>query len=186
MASEEARAHARERPPLAAGVLLGIAADEDHQDRNDRGRNHQQDGARRIPRQDVPGDHKRNEHAEKDLRQVAPDVGVELLDALGRRRGELARALPLRVRRPQPQDVRKQPLPQLGLHPHGPPLGRDLPPPQQNRTQHEGAEQQQKQPAHLPKIRPLQEHPVHDLAQGDDLQDRRRSRQQPERHREAQ
>ena len=57
-----------------------------------------------------------------------------------------------------------------------------------NRTErkHEGAEQQQKQPAHLPKIHPLQEHPVHDLAQGNDLQDRRRSRQQPERHREAQ
>ena len=33
---QETRAHARERPPLAAGVLLRIAADEDHQDRNDR------------------------------------------------------------------------------------------------------------------------------------------------------
>ena len=70
---------------------------------------------------------KRNEHAEKDLRQVAADVGVELLDALGRRRGELARALPPSCKTAPAAGCARTTSPSARTSPARPPAGRRPP-----------------------------------------------------------
>ena len=166
---EETCPHAREGPPLAPGVLLRVPADEDHEHRDHRRRNQQQNGARKVPRKNVAGYYQGNEHAEKDLRQVAPNVSIELLYALRGRRRKLARPLPHRVRRPQPQDVREHPFPQLGLHPHGPPLAPRPPGPTttQNAPRKRRATAQagreppsETRPARTPRPRPCSERPT--------------------------
>src|SRR4028119_1503211 len=61
---------------------------------------------------------------------------------------------PLRVARAQPQTVPDQPLPKLGLHPHRTPLRRNLPDPQQPRTQNRGGQQQAQRRPNAPTAGP--------------------------------
>ena len=83
-------AKAGERDPLPPGVLLGVAADQDHH-QGDNGRGHeQQHGAREVAGEDVGGDQQWDESAQRYLRQVASEVRLQPLDTLGRGRGELA------------------------------------------------------------------------------------------------
>jgi hypothetical protein len=114
---------------------------------------------------DVRGDQDRDEGAQRHLRQVAGEVGLQPLDALGRRRGELAGALAHRVRRSEAEYVRQKVLPHLCLRPHSSPLGHHLLDPYQRGPHRHGAEESEQQSPDVPQAFTIQEDPVDYLAQ---------------------
>ena len=70
-----------ERRPLAVGAVLGVLADEDHEHRDQRDGQRQDQRRQRVGDQDPgPGD-ERHDHGEAQRRQVGADPRVERVDA---------------------------------------------------------------------------------------------------------
>ena len=112
---EEVPAEPVQQPPLRAGVVLGLPADQRHEHRDQR--QGQRDDQRREPvgvqHDDEHGD--RHEHREHQLRQVARDVVVERVEPARGQGRQLAGVERRRVR-PRAGHVGHQAAAQLRLH----------------------------------------------------------------------
>ena len=82
----------RSGEPALAGALLGVAPDEPHEDRHERQREQHQARPRAVDHSGQREHGEGDDHRQHDLRQVAGEVRLEPVDALHRRRRDLARA----------------------------------------------------------------------------------------------
>ena len=113
-----------QRLPALPRPLFGVAADEPHEHRHERQR--EQHDQRRFEI-DVrhPGHHGQRDHrGEHHLWEVAGEVGLERVDALHGRRGDLAALDAVRCEWLAPEPPAQHVEPQLGEHvPRGAPAG---------------------------------------------------------------
>ena len=127
--------------PMLPRALLRVAADQPHEDRDERQRQQHQARGKGIDRPDPHEHGQRNRHCENDLRQVAGEVGLERLDTLHGRRGDLADLGPVegqRLRAQPPVDQRQAEL--------GKDRRRGLPPPDLERpSEHRAAGERERE-----------------------------------------
>ncbi len=111
---EEVRAEQRERLPALLGRRARGEPDEDHEQRDHRDGQQQDEPGREVVREDVREDHDRNEDPEHDLGEVAGEVRLERVNALDGGRDEVARTLLAQPARARAQDMVGQAGAQLG------------------------------------------------------------------------
>ena len=183
---EEVAAHAAERGPLALGQCVGEAADQHHEDRDERGRQHQHRGRERVARGDKCDQGERHDGCERKLRQILAEIGIQRLDAFDCGVDQLAGALAARERGPQGQDARHQACAQRVLHLLRHPVGRHLARPDGQRA-HRGQPDQHQQPGpHARQIQPAQKRAIHSPAERESAAHGGRAAQRAQRHRERQ
>ncbi len=114
-AVEEVRAEQAQGFVLAFGDGLCALADHDHKEGNQRRGDQEDDARQQVDGENKDEDREGNEGGDDQLRQVLAKVGIQRLDALDRGGGQLAGALSARVGGTQLEDVREEPLAQVGL-----------------------------------------------------------------------
>ncbi len=136
---EEVRREQPQRVPALPRALLGVPADQPHEERHERERHqHDQGGLDVDPRR--PGEHRdRHEAGEHDLGQVAAEVGLEPVHALNRGGGDLGALGAVERGRLGAQAALDECKPELGEHRPGcaPPCHLESPGEQPTGGEHE-------------------------------------------------
>jgi hypothetical protein len=113
---EEVVAKHGERAPLAPDTTLGVLADEDHEQRDERDGEADDQRGDPVREQDAAGDHRGHCRGDQQLRHIAGEIAVQPVDAPGGEGGQLgggAVGLPARSDGQRTVDHRR---PQLGQH----------------------------------------------------------------------
>ena len=92
---EEVRREQPQRLPALARPLLGVAADQPHEDRHERQRQQHHPRRLQVDRGDPAEHRERDDAAEHELRQIAREVRLERVHALHGRRRQLAGLRPV-------------------------------------------------------------------------------------------
>ena len=131
---QEVCAHPAQGRPLPSRQAIGHAADEDHEDRDERRGQQQHQTGEGVQGEDNQQESYRDQHGQRQLWQVLAEVGIQRLDPLDRGVDQLSGPLAAGVGRAQRQQVYGQALAQVGFHARGDPVGRQLAGPEQQRA----------------------------------------------------
>ena len=169
------------RLPPRAGAVLGVAADEPHEDRDERQREHHHPGRERVDRDDERENRDGDDQRRDEIRQIAREGRIEGVHARDRGRRELGALRTVERRRPVPEARLDEVEPQLRDHlRRGAPAGR-LESPRGDCAgedhDHERAQRprdvRKRRAAEGPRRDPRQEHRLREHEQGgDDAEER--------------
>ncbi len=149
--------------PLTVHPGLGGHPDQHHEQRDQR-QGAGDDRGRGDVGADDPQQHRgRDDHGERQLRQVAGEVVVERVDAPGGQGGELAGAPARQVGRAERGGVVEQPAPQGGLHPGDGPVRDQFGEPADQPPTDRGERQQRQRGAEAAEPGPLLEAADHEF-----------------------
>ena len=162
---EEVRAHPAEGGPLLPRQAVGQAADEDHEDGDERRGQQQHQAGEGVQRKDDQQKGQRDQHGQRQLRQVLAEVGVQRLDPFDRGVDQFSRALAAGIGRAQRQQMCGQALAQVGFHARGDPAGRQLAGPEQQSPDDGDGCQRDEQRQDVRQREAAQENAVHHAGQ---------------------